>query len=48
MTPPFVVYRRSLPPAAGNTPAVRSAPGPHTVVTGATVLAGDVAFEQAS
>jgi hypothetical protein len=48
MTPPSVVDRRSLPLAPGDMPVVRSQPGPHPVVTGTAVLAGDVAFEQAS
>jgi hypothetical protein len=47
MTPPSVVYRRSLPLAA-EPPAVRSEPGPHPVVTGAAVLTADSGFEQAS
>jgi hypothetical protein len=48
MTPPTVVYRRSLPPAAGNMPAVVTEPGPRAGVTGAMVLASDLAFEQPS
>ncbi|GAA4468283.1 ROK family transcriptional regulator [Phytohabitans houttuyneae] len=43
-----VVYRRSLPLATGNLPVVLSELGPRAGVTGAGVLASDVAFEQAS
>jgi predicted NBD/HSP70 family sugar kinase len=43
-----VVYRRSLPLATGNLPVVLSELGPRAGVTGAAVLASDVAFEQAS
>jgi glucokinase-like ROK family protein len=43
-----VVYRRSLPLATGNLPVVLSELGPRAGVTGASVLASDVAFEQAS
>ncbi|HEX7745642.1 MAG TPA: ROK family transcriptional regulator [Micromonosporaceae bacterium] len=43
-----VVYRRSLPLATGNLPVVLSELGPRAGVTGAAVLAGDLAFEQAS
>lgn len=43
-----VVYRRSLPLATGNLPVVLSELGPRSGVTGAAVLASDVAFEQAS
>jgi glucokinase-like ROK family protein len=42
-----VVYRRSLPLATGNLPVVLSELGPRAGVTGAAVLASDVAFEQA-
>jgi glucokinase-like ROK family protein len=41
-----VVYRRSLPLATGNLPVVLSELGPRAGVTGAAVLASDVAFEQ--
>jgi len=43
-----VVYRRSLPLATGNLPVVLSELGARAGVTGAAVLASDVAFEQAS
>jgi glucokinase-like ROK family protein len=43
-----VVYRRSLPLATGNLPVVLSELGPRAGVTGAAVLASDLAFEQAS
>ena len=43
-----VVYRRSLPLATGNLPVVLSELGPRAGVTGAAVLASEVAFEQAS
>jgi predicted NBD/HSP70 family sugar kinase len=43
-----VVYRRSLPLATGNLPVVLSELGPRAGVTGAAVLASDIAFEQAS
>jgi predicted NBD/HSP70 family sugar kinase len=43
-----VVYRRSLPLATGNLPVVLSELGPRAGVTGAAVLASDVAFEQAA
>ena len=43
-----VVYRRSLPLATGNLPVVLSELGPRAGVTGAAVLASDMAFEQAS
>jgi glucokinase-like ROK family protein len=43
-----VVFRRSLPLATGNMPLVLSELGPRAGVTGAAVLASDVAFEQAS
>jgi glucokinase-like ROK family protein len=43
-----VVYRRSLPLATGNLPVVLSELGPRAGVTGAAVLASDVAFEQAT
>jgi predicted NBD/HSP70 family sugar kinase len=43
-----VVYRRSLPLATGNLPVVLSELGGRAGVTGAAVLASDVAFEQAS
>jgi predicted NBD/HSP70 family sugar kinase len=43
-----VVYRRSLPLATGNLPVVLSELGSRAGVTGAAVLASDVAFEQAS
>ena len=43
-----VVYRRSLPLATGNLPVVLSELGPRAGVTGAAVLASDVAFEEAS
>jgi glucokinase-like ROK family protein len=42
-----VVYRRSLPLATGNLPVVLSELGARAGVTGAAVLASDVAFEQA-
>ncbi|GGN59799.1 sugar kinase [Actinoplanes lobatus] len=42
------VYRRSLPLATGNLPIVLSELGSRAGVTGAAVLASDVAFEQAS
>ncbi len=42
-----VVYRRSLPLATGNQPVVLSELGPRAGVTGAAVLASDLAFEQA-
>ena len=41
-----VVYRRSLPLATGNLPVVLSELGGRAGVTGAAVLASDVAFEQ--
>jgi glucokinase-like ROK family protein len=41
------VYRRSLPLATGNLPVVLSELGPRAGVTGAAVLASDLAFEQA-
>ena len=43
-----VVYRRSLPLATGNLPVVLSELGPRAGVTGAAVLASDVAFGEAS
>jgi glucokinase-like ROK family protein len=43
-----VVYRRSLPLATGNLPVVLSELGPRAGVTGAAVLATDVAFAEAS
>ncbi|WP_433828922.1 ROK family protein [Actinoplanes sp. CA-015351] len=43
-----VVYRRSLPLATGNLPVVLSELGSRAGVTGATVLASDALFEQAS
>ncbi|MET3426491.1 glucokinase-like ROK family protein [Actinoplanes tereljensis] len=43
-----VVYRRSLPLATGNLPVVLSELGGRAGVTGAAVLASDMAFEQAS
>jgi glucokinase-like ROK family protein len=43
-----VVYRRSLPLATGNLPVVLSELGGRAGVTGAAVLASDVAFEQAA
>ena len=43
-----VVYRRSLPLATGNLPIVLSELGARAGVTGAAVLASDVAFEQAT
>ena len=43
-----VVYRRSLPLATGNLPLVLSELGERAGVTGAAVLASDLAFEQAS
>ncbi|GAB7051028.1 ROK family transcriptional regulator [Catenuloplanes indicus] len=43
-----VVYRRSLPLATGNLPVVLSELASRAGVTGAAVLASDVAFEQAS
>jgi glucokinase-like ROK family protein len=43
-----VVYRRSLPLATGNLPVVLSELGPRAGVTGAALLASNVAFEQAS
>ncbi|HEY0699487.1 MAG TPA: ROK family protein, partial [Micromonospora sp.] len=43
-----VVYRRSLPLATGNLPVVLSELGPRAGVTGAAVLASDVAFSEAS
>jgi glucokinase-like ROK family protein len=43
-----VVYRRSLPLATGNLPVVLSELGPRAGVTGAAVLASDLAFEQAT
>src|SRR6185503_14714499 len=43
-----VVYRRSLPLATGNLPVVLSELGGRAGVTGAGVLASDMAFEQAS
>jgi len=43
-----VVYRRSLPLATGNLPVVLSELGSRAGVTGAAVLASDLAFEQAS
>ncbi len=43
-----VVYRRSLPLATGNLPVVLSELGPRAGVTGAAVLASDLAFEQAA
>jgi glucokinase-like ROK family protein len=43
-----VVYRRSLPLATGNLPVVLSELGSRAGVSGAAVLASDVAFEQAS
>jgi glucokinase-like ROK family protein len=42
-----VVYRRSLPLATGNLPVVLSELGGRAGVTGAAVLASDIAFEQA-
>ncbi|MGW5371677.1 ROK family protein [Streptomyces sp. NPDC004009] len=43
-----VVYHRSLPLATRNLPVVLSELGPRAGVTGAAVLASDLAFEQAS
>jgi len=43
-----VVYRRSLPLATGNLPVVLSELGARAGVTGAAVLASELAFEQAS
>jgi glucokinase-like ROK family protein len=43
-----VVYRRSLPLATGNLPVVLSELGARAGVTGAAVLASDVAFAEAS
>jgi glucokinase-like ROK family protein len=43
-----VVYRRSLPLATGNLPVVLSELGARAGVTGAAVLASDLAFEQAT
>jgi glucokinase-like ROK family protein len=43
-----VVYRRSLPLATGNLPVVLSELGPRAGVTGAAVLASDMAFGEAS
>lgn len=43
-----VVYRRSLPLATGNLPVVLTELGPRAGVTGAAVLASEIAFEQAS
>jgi glucokinase-like ROK family protein len=43
-----VVYRRSLPLATGNLPVVLSELGPRAGVTGAAVLASDMAFAEAS
>ncbi|GAB2955248.1 ROK family transcriptional regulator [Micromonospora polyrhachis] len=43
-----VVYRRSLPLATGNLPVVLSELGPRAGVTGAAVLASDVAFGEAT
>jgi len=43
-----VVYRRSLPLATGNLPVVLSELGGRAGVTGAALLASDIAFEQAS
>ncbi|MBE1492780.1 ROK family protein [Plantactinospora soyae] len=43
-----VVYRRSLPLATGNLPVVLSELGSRAGVTGAAVLASDVAFGEAS
>ncbi|MEU7609672.1 ROK family protein [Micromonospora sp. NPDC049204] len=43
-----VVYRRSLPLATGNLPVVLSELGGRAGVTGAAVLAGDVAFGEAA
>jgi glucokinase-like ROK family protein len=43
-----VVYRRSLPLATGNLPVVLSELGPRAGVTGAAVLASDVAFAEAT
>jgi glucokinase-like ROK family protein len=43
-----VVYRRSLPLAAGNLPVVLSELGSRAGVTGAAVLASDVAFAEAT
>jgi glucokinase-like ROK family protein len=43
-----VVYRRSLPLATGNLPVVLTELGPRAGVTGAAVLASDLAFEEAS
>ncbi|MFG2946193.1 ROK family protein [Streptomyces adustus] len=43
-----VVYQRSLPLATRNLPVVLSELGPRAGVTGAAVLASDLAFEQAS
>ncbi|MFJ5156871.1 ROK family protein [Streptomyces sp. NPDC088353] len=43
-----VVYHRSLPLATRNLPVVLSDLGPRAGVTGAAVLASDLAFEQAS
>jgi glucokinase-like ROK family protein len=42
-----VVYRRSLPLATGNLPVVLTELGPRAGVTGAAVLASDLALEQA-
>jgi glucokinase-like ROK family protein len=43
-----VVYRRSLPLATGNLPVVLSELGPRAGVTGAAVLASDMAFAEAT
>lgn len=43
-----VVYRRSLPLATGNLPVVLSELGGRAGVTGAAVLASDVAFGEAA
>lgn len=43
-----VVYRRSLPLATGNLPVVLTELGPRAGVTGAAVLASDLAFAQAT
>ncbi|MEV6812509.1 ROK family protein [Micromonospora sp. NPDC051296] len=43
-----VVYRRSLPLATGNLPVVLSELGPRAGVAGASVLASDLAFAEAS
>lgn len=43
-----VVYRRSLPLATGNLPVVLTELGPRAGVTGAAVLASDLAFTQAT